>query len=57
MFFRERTTDWLAPRIPTALAAALLITILGVLYFGVFSDGVIEKFSKSYAISVIKAEK
>jgi NADH-quinone oxidoreductase subunit N len=57
MFFRERTTDWLAPRIPTALAAALLITVLGVLYFGIFSDGVIEKFSKSSAVTTIKAEK
>ena len=57
MFFRERTTDWLAPRIPTALAAVLLITVLGVLYFGIFSDGVIEKFSKSSAVMTIKAEK
>jgi NADH-quinone oxidoreductase subunit N len=46
MFFRERTTDWAAPRIPAALAAVLLITVLGVLYFGIFSDGVIEKFSR-----------
>ncbi len=45
MFFRERTTDWAAPRIPVALAAVLLITVLGVLYFGIFSDGVINKFS------------
>ncbi|HEY0658062.1 MAG TPA: NADH-quinone oxidoreductase subunit N, partial [Pyrinomonadaceae bacterium] len=57
MFFRERTTDWLAPRIPTALAAALVITILGVLYFGIFSDGVIERFSKSSAGSMVQAEK
>jgi len=49
MFFRERTTDWLAPKIPTALAAVLLLTVLGVFYFGIFSDGVIEKFSKSTA--------
>jgi NADH-quinone oxidoreductase subunit N len=55
MFFRERTTDWLAPRIPTALTAALLITVLGVLYFGIFSDGVIEKFSKSSVGTVFKA--
>jgi NADH-quinone oxidoreductase subunit N len=46
MFFRERTTDWAAPKIPYALAAVLLITVLGVLYFGIFSDGVIEKFSR-----------
>ena len=47
MFFRERTTDWAAPKIPYTLAAVLIITVLGVLYFGIFSDGLIEKFSKS----------
>lgn len=47
MFFRERTTDWLAPKIPAALAAVLVITVLGVFYFGIFSDSVIEKFSTS----------
>jgi len=47
MFFRERTDEWFAPRIPTALAAVLIITIVGVLYFGIFSDGVIERFSQS----------
>lgn len=57
MFFRERTTDWLAPRIPAALAAVLVATVLGVLYFGIFSDGVIERFSKSSAVTTIKAEK
>jgi NADH-quinone oxidoreductase subunit N len=47
MFFRERTTDWAAPKIPVSLAAVLLITVLGVLYLGIFSDGVIEKFRNS----------
>jgi len=47
MFFRDRTDEWFAPRIPTALAAVLIITIVGVLYFGIFSDGVIERFSQS----------
>jgi NADH-quinone oxidoreductase subunit N len=56
MFFRERTTDWTAPRIPNALAAVLIITILGVLYFGIFGSGVIERFSKSPR-AVITAEK
>ncbi len=46
MFFRERTTEWFEPRIPTALAAVLVITILGVFYFGIFSDRVIERFSQ-----------
>jgi NADH-quinone oxidoreductase subunit N len=58
MFFRERTTEWLAPRISMPLAAALLITISGVFYFGIFSDGIIERFSQSpTARSVVKAEK
>ena len=47
MFFRERTTEWIEPRIPAALTAVLLITVLGVFYFGIFSDGVIEKFAES----------
>jgi NADH-quinone oxidoreductase subunit N len=57
MFFRERTTDWLAPRIGAPLAAALLITILGVFYFGIFSDPIIERFSVSPPAAIVKAEK
>jgi NADH-quinone oxidoreductase subunit N len=56
MFFRERTTDWLAPKIPAAMTAVLVITVLGVLYFGIFSDGVIERFSRSPS-STIRAER
>ncbi len=55
MFFRERTTDWLAPKIPVSLAAVLLITIFGVLYFGIFSNGVIEKFSKTTPAPAVQA--
>ena len=46
MFFRERTDEWVAPKIPAALTAVLIITILGVFYFGIFSDRVIERFSR-----------
>ena len=46
MFFRERTSDWKEPKMPKMLAAALIITVVGVLYFGIFSSGVIEKFSQ-----------
>jgi len=46
MFFRERTSDWQEPRMPIGLAAALLITVLGVLYFGIFAGGIIERFSQ-----------
>lgn len=47
MFFRERTTTWREPKMPTGLAVALVITVVGVLYFGLFSNSVIERFSKS----------
>ena len=47
MFFRERTTEWFAPKISTPLAAVLIITVLGVFYFGIFGNGVIERFSQS----------
>lgn len=47
MFFRERTTEWLEPKMPVGLVAALAIAVFGVLYFGIFSDSVIAKFSQS----------
>nr|MBA2605695.1 NADH-quinone oxidoreductase subunit N [Acidobacteriota bacterium] len=47
MFFRERTTEWFAPKIPTALAAVLIVTVIGVLYFGIFSENIIERFAQS----------
>jgi NADH-quinone oxidoreductase subunit N len=46
MFFRERTTEWVAPKIPAAFAAALLITVFGVFYFGIFGDGIIQRFTQ-----------
>jgi len=42
MFFRERTTEWHEPKMPRGLAAALIIAVLGVFYFGIFADRVIE---------------
>ena len=45
MFFKERTTDWIAPKIPVAFAVVLLITVGGVFYFGLFSNKVIRSFS------------
>jgi NADH:ubiquinone oxidoreductase subunit 2 (chain N) len=41
MFFKERTTAWSAPRIPASLAIALIVTIVGVLYLGLFPGRVI----------------
>ena len=47
MFFKERTTEWTAPKIPVTVAAVLLITVIGVFYFGVFSDSFIKSFGGS----------
>ena len=44
MFFGERTTVWHAPRIPASVALALALTVLGVLYLGVFPGRVINAF-------------
>jgi len=41
MFFGERTMAWSAPRIPASVALALAITVLGVLYLGIFPGRVI----------------
>lgn len=41
MFFGERTMAWSAPRVPTSVAVALVITVLGVLYLGLFPGRVI----------------
>jgi NADH-quinone oxidoreductase subunit N len=41
MFFGDRTTAWQAPRIPVSVAVALALTILGVLYLGIFPGRVI----------------
>jgi NADH-quinone oxidoreductase subunit N len=41
MFFGERTTAWSAPRVPASVALALVITVLGVLYLGIFPGRVI----------------
>jgi NADH-quinone oxidoreductase subunit N len=41
MFFGERTIPWIAPRVPASVALALAITVLGVLYLGIFPGRVI----------------
>ncbi|HEX8143256.1 MAG TPA: NADH-quinone oxidoreductase subunit N [Pyrinomonadaceae bacterium] len=51
MFFRERTTEWNAPRVPAAALAALIITVLGVFYLGLFPGRVIDAFQKRPGIS------
>ncbi len=60
MFFRERASEWIAPRIPASLAAVLIITVLGVLYLGIFSENVLESFKRAPAQQqtiTVKAEK
>jgi NADH-quinone oxidoreductase subunit N len=44
MFFGERTTAWSAPRIPAGVAVTLALTVLGVLYLGVFPGRIINAF-------------
>src|SRR5215204_2910839 len=44
MFFRERTSEWRAPRIPASVALALALTVAGVLYLGLFPGRVINAF-------------
>jgi NADH-quinone oxidoreductase subunit N len=41
MFFGERTMGWSPPRVPASVAVALVITVLGVLYLGIFPGRVI----------------
>ncbi|MEQ1761854.1 MAG: NADH-quinone oxidoreductase subunit N [Pyrinomonadaceae bacterium] len=50
MFFKERVTEWVEPKMPWMLGAALLIAVIGVLYLGIFAGGVIEKFSQSRSV-------
>lgn len=52
MFFRERTTTWQAPRIPASISIALVITVLGVLYLGLFPGRVINALQKKPGMSV-----
>src|SRR5438094_1082640 len=52
MFFRERTAAWEPPRIPASAALALVLTIVGVFYLGLFPGRVINAFSSRPAISL-----
>jgi len=51
MFFRERTTAWTAPLVPASIRLALVITILGVLYLGLFPDRVINALQTKPVVS------
>jgi NADH-quinone oxidoreductase subunit N len=41
MFFGEKMMEWKAPAVPASVAAALVITVLGVLYLGIFPGRII----------------
>ncbi len=53
MFFRERTTAWEPPRVPASVAVALILTIVGVFYLGLFPGRVINAFSPKPASPVV----
>lgn len=49
MFFRERTTEWTAPRVPASLTLAIVLAVLGVFYLGIFPGHVLDAFQKKPA--------
>ncbi len=57
MFFRERVNEWIEPKMSTGLAAALVIAVIGVLYFGIFADRVIDKFAEVPSSVAVKTDK
>ncbi len=52
MFFRERTTAWTAPPIPASIGLALVITVLGVFYLGLFPGRVINALQSKPVVSL-----
>jgi NADH-quinone oxidoreductase subunit N len=52
MFFRERTIAWTAPRVPASIGLALVLTILGVFYLGLFPGRVINALQMRPFVSV-----
>jgi len=53
MFFRERNAPWDPPRIPASIAVALVLTIAGVFYLGLFPERVIKAFGPRPTISIL----
>ena len=51
MFFRERTTAWVAPQVPASIQLALVIAVLGVLYLGLFPDRIINALQTKPVVS------
>jgi NADH-quinone oxidoreductase subunit N len=57
MFFRERTTEWARPRVPASVALAIVITVVGVFYLGLFPNKVIDAFQKRAVPTVVQVAK
>jgi NADH-quinone oxidoreductase subunit N len=55
MFFRERTTEWAAPRVPASLALVIVLTALGVFYLGLFPGQTLDAFQKKPAAAAARA--
>ena len=53
MFFGERTMAWSAPKIPASVALALVLTVLGVLYLGIFPGRVISALQRRIESPVV----
>jgi NADH-quinone oxidoreductase subunit N len=52
MFFGERTTEWVAPLIPASSVVALILTIAGVFYLGIFPGRVINALQAKPTVSL-----
>jgi NADH-quinone oxidoreductase subunit N len=57
MFFRERTTEWSAPLVPASITIALIITVLGTFYLGIFPGRVLDAFRKPPAASPVRVSR
>lgn len=57
MFFRERTTEWSAPLVPASITIALIITVLGTFYLGIFPGRVLDAFRKPPAVAPVRVSR
>lgn len=53
MFFKERITEWTAPRVPAGLAIALALTVVGVLYLGIFPGRLINALQTRIELPIL----
>ena len=57
MFFKERQSDWSAPKIPTAVTVAILTTVFGVFYLGLFSDSFLKSLAGPQPTEAVRDRK